>query len=109
MIVQNNIRWFVNENELSASLMSFHARIHIHKKEDEIVFQTVITDNNMDKIIMTFPSMEEAYSFVQSVVSPCITTTELLDKIKEVYQDKKPKIKKHKVFNQTYQKKDNNQ
>ena len=107
MEILNKNNWYVKENELSISLMNFHARIHVHKKDDIVVFQVMITSQNMDNLILTFSSLEEAVTFIQSVVSPCFTMEELLDKCKEIYQDKKLKVKKHKVTNSFYPKNDN--
>ena len=109
MEVLDKIRWYSKDNELSASLMRFHASIHIHKNQNKLVFQTVITDENMDKLIMSFSTLEEAFTFVDSIVNKSWTMAEILEKCRENYESKMPKIKKGKNPSSTSTKRDNNQ
>ena len=107
MEVLDKIRWFSNENSLSASLMRFHASIHVHQSNEKIIFQVTITDENMDKLIISFPTLEEAFSFVQSIVNTSWTMEDIINSCRENYNGKVPKVKKRKQISSNVVKREN--
>ena len=97
MELSNTIKWSSSKNGLFAIMEHFHATIHIHMKDEEIVFLTTIMDPEENKLMITFSSLEEAFTFIQSVAGECSSLQEVVDSCKGNYQNKKPKIKKRKV------------
>jgi len=98
MEILNNVNWYINDNLLSTYLMRFHVNIHIHKSKstEEVIFQVVVFDENMDKLKIYFTTLEETISFVQFISMNCLTLDDIVLSIGENYKGKKPKVKKRK-------------
>ena len=91
-------RWFYSKNQLSAGVHRFHAQINILTQKKKDKFQVIITDSNMDQFIISFSTLEEAFTFVHSTVPNCNTLLEISKSCKSTYQNKRPKIKKHEPY-----------
>ena len=71
--------WFLKENEISISLMRFHARISILKNNQFIYFQTIINEED-NELTFNFYSIEDAISFVEQEVTKSKNTDEIIEK-----------------------------
>ena len=88
-----NIRWFSKGNGFAASVSRLSVKIHVHNHHDKLIAQTVVLNSHLDQLIISFDSLEEAFTFVNSIVSNCSTLQEVEVACAEAYQGKKPKIK----------------
>lgn len=85
--------WYLDDNKLSISLMRFYTEINILSNDEFIYYQTKVIDNNSNQLIFNFYSIEDAISFVESVIKNSKTTDEILETYKEIYESNKFKSK----------------
>ena len=80
--------WFLKENEISISLMRFHARINILKNNQFIYFQTIINGED-NELTFNFYSIEDAMSVVEQVVAKSKNTNEIIEKYILMFEKEK--------------------
>ena len=85
--------WYLDDNKLSISLMRFYTEINILSNDEFIYYQTKVIDNNSNQLIFSFYSIEDAISFVESVIKNSKTTDEILEIYKKIYESNKFKSK----------------
>jgi len=87
--------WFVNDNELSISLISFYVNIKMISENDEIYYiaRVINSESEIKEVGFKFLSLEEAITFTENIVSKCFTFDELRDKY-IVFRDSKEKTYK---------------
>ena len=87
--------WFVNENELAISLMSFYVSIKMISENNDIYYIARVVNSNTDikEISFKFLSLEEAITFTESIIAKCFTFDEIRDKY-IVFRDNKEKTYK---------------
>ena len=76
--------WYVSDNDVSISLMRFHAKYSI-KKDDEHLVHLTVTDKDMKKAVCKFDTIEEAVSFTENVVDNCMCLKDIYDAYKKMY------------------------
>jgi len=83
--------WFINENNMSISLMRFHVSINTYVKDDKLSFVLVATNSNMDKLALSFDSLESAINFTECEITLC----DNFNDIAEHYKTKILKLSKN--------------
>lgn len=79
--------WYVKENELSKPLWKFHVSIKVLQEEEKLVFSLVIVNEERERLIYNFDSLEEAVFFIEEVVSKAKDYNEIKDKYNEIYSE----------------------
>ena len=87
--------WYSKEDKLSISLMRFHVSIQqvIKVEEDVIYWQIIITNSNMEELIIGFASQEECLYFTEKYVSKAYDFEDILKKKKEYRKERKERGK----------------
>ncbi len=82
--------WFINNNELSISLLRFYVRINIMSNDNNIYFKLTVINSLMEKNTLYFDSLEEAISFTENTISNSID----FESINNVYSQKQLSLNK---------------
>ena len=82
--------WFINNNELSISLLRFYVRINIMSNDNNIYFKLTVINSLMKKNTLYFDSLEEAISFTENTISNSID----FESINNVYSQKQLSLNK---------------
>ena len=78
--------WFLNDNELTISLMRFFVKIQILMNDEFIYYQLVVKSED-DSLTFNFYSLEDAVCFCEKVISQCKNKDEIVDKYKELFNN----------------------
>ena len=92
-------RWYVDDSELSISLMNFYVSIEpLLDNNNLIVYLLRVVNLNTDikEISFKFDSLEEAISFTENDVRKCFTFSQVLDHYKKVFKEENKVFKKRK-------------
>ncbi len=81
----NKTHWFINNNELSISLLRFHVEINFIDNDNTVKIK--IKDNNEEYISLTVNSLEEAISFTENVIIKCKNKEEIIDNYKNTFEN----------------------
>ncbi len=84
--------WYIHKNNLSISLMRFHVFIQILCMEENIHYLLQINDGQGEKIVLSFPTLEEAISFTENEIVLAPSLVEIKKIYEETFQEKQ-KIK----------------
>lgn len=77
--------WYMKENELSISLMKFHAKIRILKNSQMIYYELNIKGED-NLLTFNFYSIEDAISFTEQIVAKSHDTKEVLEKYNLMFE-----------------------
>ena len=86
----NKSHWFINENDLTISLMRFHVKIQLKQAKERIIVQLIITDQEQKNLSFHFNTLEEAITFTERIIDKSANNQEIIDKYME-FQEKKEK------------------
>ena len=84
--------WYINDNNLSIALVYYHVNINSKTNCNGIYYELCITDENMDKLILNFNTLEEAVRFTENIINKTNNITEIINKYEENIKYKGPKL-----------------
>lgn len=88
--------WFVNENKLLISFMNFHVTIEQVLKDEIIFWRTIITNREMENMIINFATLEDCIYFSENYISNSWDFDEIKEK-KKIYKKEQKVHGKQKV------------
>ena len=80
---------YVNGNNVSYSLMRFHVSINIRKNENNLYFQLVVTNSEMEELVFNFNTFENAIYFTENVINNCHNFAEIQEAYDRIYKQGK--------------------
>ena len=83
----DSIRWFVKDNEISASLMRFYVQIDICKNDKNLFFPLKVCSDGQELLTFNFYTLEDAIGFTNNVVNKSWTAEEIVEKYKKMFDD----------------------
>lgn len=80
--------WYINENELVASLMHFYVSINMEIKDNKASFnlRVVNSETEFKEILLKFSNLEDVISFVEDVVTKCWTFEEVINEYHNLFE-----------------------
>ena len=72
--------WYVRDNELSISLMSFYTRIEILENNQTIYYRLYAKDNDHKELTFNFYTIEDAILFTEQIIAKSHDMNEVLEK-----------------------------
>ena len=82
--------WFVNNNQLSISLMNFYVSITFNQNKDTYFVLDVI-DSDMNHLYFYFNTLEKAINFTEEIVAHSKTNVDVINLYNEKYNSKNEK------------------
>ena len=82
--------WFINDNELSISLMRYYVDINISYDEKVNILLRVI-DSDRKELFFDFDSLEKAIIFTEAVINKCPNYQAIEDAYNNYYREDKTK------------------
>ena len=77
--------WFINNNDLSISLLRFNVEINFIDNDNTVKIK--IKDNNEDYLSLTVNSLEEAIAFTENVISNSKNKENIIDEYKRIFEN----------------------
>ncbi len=81
--------WYLDENELSISLMRFHISIEICHNGDNLFYRLRIIDENRKELIFNMYTLEDAIWFSEAVINKCMDIDEIIDNYRMNFEQNK--------------------
>ena len=81
--------WFINNNELSISLIRFYISIKVLKSNQSIYCRLYIKGNDDEDLILDFCTIEDALLFTEKVINKCCDLNEVLEKYNLMFSNEK--------------------
>ena len=72
--------WYVRNNELSISLISFYTRIEILENNQTIYYRLYVKGNDNKELTFNFYTIEDAISFTEQIIAKSHDINEVLEK-----------------------------
>lgn len=94
------IRWFIKNNEVSASLMHWYVKIAIYHNGENLYFPLSVYNDGQKILTFNFYTFEDAIGFTNNVVNKCWTSNEIVEKYQEMFDSfefKNPNASKEEV------------
>ena len=91
--------WYIDDSELSISLMNFYVDIEPLLDNNNIIvylLRVVNLNTEIKEISFKFDSLEEAMSFAENDVKKCFTFSDVLDHYKKINSEDNKVLKKKK-------------
>lgn len=79
--------WYINDNNLSISLMRHHVKIKVLKNDERVFFQLEVIDSKRNKLVFNFYTLEDAISFTENVVAKCSNNIEITNAYIEMFNN----------------------
>ena len=76
--------WFVNNNELSISLMRYFVKIESYVVDDDLCVMLTVIDDNINNLELCFTRLEDAISFAENEINGCKSFEEILERYANV-------------------------
>lgn len=80
--------WYMNENELSISLMRFYTKIKILKNNQTVYYQLYINGKDNKELTLNFYTIEDAILFTEQIIAKSCNTNEILEKYNLMFENK---------------------
>ena len=81
--------WYMKDNELSISLMSFYTKIKILKNDQTIYYQLDVKGNDDKDLTFNFYAIEDAILFTEQIIAKSHNTDEVLKKYILMFENEK--------------------
>lgn len=83
--------WFINDNQLSISLMRYYVDIDMTVDDDDTSVILRVVDSNRKELFFDFDSMETAVAFTEAVIDKCSTYNDIEEAYNKYYSEDMPK------------------